>query len=132
PATIRKVVDLPQPLGPTSTRNSRSRISRLASWTATTLPNRFVTRSRVTPANAPPSLNGRSLHSQADPAYYLGNIRSEPGFSLYSRKFLFWACLGDHGRLTRIVQKRTGGPERVTPSPNRPLLSLVTCTPAGG
>src|SRR5688572_22261918 len=34
PATIRSVVVLPQPDGPTSTRNSLSRISRLTSFTA--------------------------------------------------------------------------------------------------
>ena len=37
PATIRRVVDLPQPEGPTSTMNSLSAISRLKSWTAVTL-----------------------------------------------------------------------------------------------
>src|SRR5690554_2716356 len=56
PATMRRVVDLPHPLGPTSTRNSLSLISRLARSTATTLPNRLVTPSRVTEANVSPSL----------------------------------------------------------------------------
>src|SRR5690606_15242120 len=46
----------PHPLGPTSTRNSLSWISRLARSTATTLPNRLVTPSRVTEANVSPSL----------------------------------------------------------------------------
>ena len=36
PATIRSVVDLPQPEGPTRTMNSLSLISRLNSWTAMT------------------------------------------------------------------------------------------------
>ena len=36
PAIIRRVVDLPQPEGPTSTMNSLSAISRLNCWTATT------------------------------------------------------------------------------------------------
>ena len=36
PAIIRRVVDLPQPEGPTSTMNSLSDTSRLKSWTATT------------------------------------------------------------------------------------------------
>ena len=36
PATIRSVVDLPQPEGPTRTMNSLSAMSRLNSWTATT------------------------------------------------------------------------------------------------
>ena len=34
PATMRKVVVLPQPEGPTRTRNSLSRISRITSFTA--------------------------------------------------------------------------------------------------
>ena len=38
PATILKVVDLPQPEGPTNTINSLSEISRLKSYTALTLP----------------------------------------------------------------------------------------------
>ena len=36
PATMRSVVDLPQPEGPTRTMNSLSAMSRLNSWTATT------------------------------------------------------------------------------------------------
>ena len=36
PAIIRRVVDLPQPEGPTSTMNSLSAISRLKSLTAVT------------------------------------------------------------------------------------------------
>ena len=36
PATMRSVVDLPQPDGPTRTMNSRSAMSRLNSCTATT------------------------------------------------------------------------------------------------
>ncbi len=35
---MRKVVDLPQPDGPTRTTNSSSRTSRLTSFTATTPP----------------------------------------------------------------------------------------------
>ena len=38
PATIRSVVDLPQPEGPTRTMNSLSSISRQKSETAVTLP----------------------------------------------------------------------------------------------
>ena len=38
PATMRSVVDLPQPDGPTSTTNSWSPISRLAASTAVTPP----------------------------------------------------------------------------------------------
>ncbi len=38
PATMRSVVDLPQPDGPTSTRNSPSRISRLNPSTAAVSP----------------------------------------------------------------------------------------------
>src|SRR5215216_2859668 len=46
PAIMRRSVVLPQPDGPTSTRNSPSAISRLTSSTATTPPaNSFVTRS---------------------------------------------------------------------------------------
>src|SRR5215469_17038813 len=48
PATIRKVVVLPQPEGPTRTTNSLSRISRLTSFTACTPSNiLFTLRSRT-------------------------------------------------------------------------------------
>jgi len=43
PAIARNSVVLPQPLGPSSTMNSRSPIVRLALLTATKLPKRFVT-----------------------------------------------------------------------------------------
>src|SRR5438045_5115695 len=41
PASIRRSVDLPQPDGPTSTRNSPSWISSETSSTAVTVPNDF-------------------------------------------------------------------------------------------
>src|SRR5262249_29643012 len=48
PATIRKVVVLPQPEGPTRTKNSLSRISRFMSFTACTPSNiLFKLRSRT-------------------------------------------------------------------------------------
>ena len=47
PATMRIVVVFPQPEGPSSTRNSRSAISRLRSCTATKLPKRLAMRSRL-------------------------------------------------------------------------------------
>src|SRR5947207_2989916 len=43
PATMRSVVVLPQPEGPTSTTNSRSRISRFTSFTAC-VPSNFLFR----------------------------------------------------------------------------------------
>src|SRR5918911_5207765 len=42
PAMLYSMVDLPQPLGPSRMMNSPSRISRLALFTAVTLPNRLV------------------------------------------------------------------------------------------
>src|SRR5690554_651741 len=51
PATILRVVDLPQPEGPTSTINSLSLMSKLMLSTAVTLPKRFVTFFRRTCAN---------------------------------------------------------------------------------
>src|SRR5687768_16508826 len=45
---MRSVVDLPQPDGPTRTRNSLSLTSIETSRTAVTSPKRLVTRSRVT------------------------------------------------------------------------------------
>src|SRR5690349_18816583 len=48
PAMRRSTVDLPQPDGPSSTMNSPSRMSRLKSETAVTLPNFLVTLSRTT------------------------------------------------------------------------------------
>src|SRR5437660_1378135 len=50
PAIIRSAVLLPQPLGPTRTRNSWSWTCRLRSLTANTLPNFLTTCSKVTPA----------------------------------------------------------------------------------
>src|SRR5437762_13934820 len=48
PAISRRVVDLPQPDGPTRTRNSLSLTLMFTSLTAVTSPNRLVTWSRVT------------------------------------------------------------------------------------
>src|SRR5436305_14152446 len=48
PAMRRRQVDLPQPEGPTRTRNSLSLTSIVMSFTAVTSPNRFETCSRVT------------------------------------------------------------------------------------
>src|SRR5512137_2551733 len=50
PANMRRLVDLPQPEGPTKTRNSLSGISRLRLFTAVTLPYRLTTFSNVTDA----------------------------------------------------------------------------------
>ena len=50
PAIIRKVVVLPHPLGPSSEKNSPSRISNVRSSTATKSPNRFVMFVSVTAA----------------------------------------------------------------------------------
>src|SRR5690242_15852774 len=57
PATIRIAVVLPQPEGPTNTRNSRSKTSMLRSLTAGTglPPYRFVTCSKMTRAMASPT-----------------------------------------------------------------------------
>src|ERR1051325_11579678 len=59
PATIRSVVVLPQPLGPSSEKNSPSAISRETSSTAPTPPKRFVTLSRPMAARgSATALNG--------------------------------------------------------------------------
>ncbi len=47
---MRRLVDLPQPDGPTKTRNSLSGISRFRLLTAVTLPYRLTTFSNVTDA----------------------------------------------------------------------------------
>src|SRR5690242_3308956 len=52
PATMRKVVDLPQPDGPTSTTNSLLGMSRLMPRTASTLSKRLVTFRNATSAMA--------------------------------------------------------------------------------
>ena len=49
---MRSAVDLPQPDGPSSTRNSRSAIVEVEVATATTSPKRFVTWSKTTRAIA--------------------------------------------------------------------------------
>ena len=54
PATVSIVVDLPHPEGPTSVRNSPSRISRFMSLTATVSSYRFVMLSSVTDAMVTP------------------------------------------------------------------------------
>ncbi|OGN85390.1 MAG: hypothetical protein A2X23_08400 [Chloroflexi bacterium GWC2_73_18] len=50
PAIMRRAVVLPQPLGPTSTRNSSFSMASERSLTAITSPKRLVTRSKVTVA----------------------------------------------------------------------------------
>src|SRR3989304_32551 len=57
PATIRRVVVLPHPLGPTRTTNSPSRTFRLKPSTATKSPYRFSTSTRSTRA-IPSPLHG--------------------------------------------------------------------------
>ena len=52
PAIMRSVVDLPQPDGPTSTRNSRSAISSVTSSTTTVSPNFLLTDCSRTDAMA--------------------------------------------------------------------------------
>ena len=73
PATMRSAVDLPQPDGPTSTRNSPSAMSRSRSMTAATpLGYTFVTLSMVTAATGTSSgrhvLSSPSPHPFTDPA----------------------------------------------------------------
>src|ERR1700761_2888626 len=53
PATMRSVVDLPQPDGPTSTTNSLSGMSRLMLRTASTSSKRLVTLRNATSAICP-------------------------------------------------------------------------------
>src|SRR5512145_599086 len=55
PASIRSVVVLPQPLGPSRARNSPWAMVQLRSWTAGTVPKYLLTPSRVTVA-----MGGRS------------------------------------------------------------------------
>src|SRR4051812_34096612 len=65
PATMRKVVVLPQPEGPTSTTNSLSRISRLTSLTACTS-SYFLLRLRITTCAI-----GLPLHRAGDPGHVM-------------------------------------------------------------
>src|SRR5947209_17118897 len=67
------MVDFPQPLGPSSTMNSPSRISRLTPSTAVTLPKRLVRFLSVTLAIASPlyaaggeAAHDISLHGEGD------------------------------------------------------------------
>src|SRR5688500_18119457 len=64
---MRNVVDLPQPDGPTRTRNSPSITSRLKSLTATTLWKRLLTCSNSTRAMPLPLCRARedALHEEA-------------------------------------------------------------------
>ena len=66
PATIRSVVVLPQPDGPSSEKNSPASIVRLRSSTAVAEPNRLVTPSnRTASLMPPPSPLGRRARSRA-------------------------------------------------------------------
>src|SRR5438309_902648 len=60
PAIRRRHVDLPQPEGPTRTRNSLSLTSIVMSLTAVTSPKRLETCSRVTLATQKPPRNAKS------------------------------------------------------------------------
>ncbi len=51
PPIMRSVVVLPHPLGPSSEKNSPSRISSETERTASTLPNRLLTFSRLIPTS---------------------------------------------------------------------------------
>src|SRR5262245_52608071 len=63
PATMRSSVDLPQPDGPTSTRNSPSRTSSVTSLTACpSRPNDLPTPLRSTPGIAPPPAPAHEIH----------------------------------------------------------------------
>src|SRR5215472_11216060 len=61
PATMRNVVVLPQPDGPTRTTNSLSRTSRLTSLT-TWVSSNFLFRFRMTTCAMPPPPRPSSLH----------------------------------------------------------------------
>src|SRR5262245_4884871 len=68
PATMRSVVDLPQPDGPSSTMNSPSETVRLTSSTAAVAApgKRLVTRSSLTIATRRPLSDGAGRHSLDD------------------------------------------------------------------
>src|SRR5262245_10815710 len=68
PAIMRRVVDLPQPDGPSSTMNSPSETVRLTSSTAAVAApgKRLVTRSRRTTATRDPSADGAGRHALDD------------------------------------------------------------------
>src|SRR6185369_7517382 len=92
PAISRKVVVLPAPVGPSRTMSSPSAIVRLRSPTATTSPNRLLTRSRTTSAmagslmqRAPDGTAGRDvehrqpLRPQPEPDDLAGTSRRRGG-----------------------------------------------------
>ena len=64
PAIIRSVVVFPQPLGPSSEKNSPSRIPRSTSWTALGLPNRLLT-----PSRAIATLRSADMTAESNPAH---------------------------------------------------------------
>jgi hypothetical protein len=66
---MRIVVVLPQPDGPSSTRNSRSAIVRFTSSTPTKFPHRLVTWSSANPAIMEPI-----LHAVAAKSYQSGSL----------------------------------------------------------
>ena len=74
PPIIRRLVVLPQPLGPSSEKNSPSRISSETERTASTLPNRLVTPSRVMPL---------SLTLPAECNAAICRLKAEAGCSLW-------------------------------------------------
>src|SRR4029453_19449106 len=68
PAMQRKVVVLPQPLGPRSEKNSPSRISRSSMWRTTCEPYDFCRFCSVTWATSAPDLARPALHPRFTPA----------------------------------------------------------------
>src|SRR5215212_5858877 len=82
PATMRIVVVLPQPEGPSRTRNSRSAMSRLRSCTAAKLPKRLAMRSRRIVATSLPPDDETAVDAQDLAGDEGGALAGEEGHGL--------------------------------------------------
>src|SRR3954447_18988746 len=118
PASIRRSVDLPQPEGPTSTRNSPSAISSEMSSTAVTAPNRFVTPARLIaaiarrwyrPAATDTSPIRRRGIDQTRDHFYTGAMRLGVEAALVDGVLVRGDVEVDDGRITGIGVTARGG-----------------------
>ena len=105
PATMRRVVDLPQPEGPTNTINSLSLISRFASLTAMTLPNRLVTFCQQNPGHesSPPLFVINCHPVQANTRFPNGYSRSPITSTVFSR---YPSLRRESGRRCFIIRRK--------------------------
>src|SRR5438067_2918708 len=125
PAIRRSAVLLPQPDGPTRTRNSLSWIWIVRSLTARTSPNTLLTWSRVTPAIGISSTRNRSRaavdgHAPCAAPDWQRRVRSIPQTEIAVKAFLEGARGRGAGAPATL---RGGGARGARPDRTRPRCS---------